>query len=473
MSSDPFDADGQAFPLLGGRAPIVLRPDGIDHPASVRGRRRVFTPYTDITHFMTSTHAAWIGARDSVYILSRGMFAQTGGPENLVEALARRIAALPDGPARIARMAAIEREALAAGRPRATWGLLAACLLVFALQLWIGPDVEAVANFSPPFFRDGDFWRILTANLVHAAPGFPLHLTLNMLALLVVGTLVERPLGAPRTLVVMGVSAVTSMGMSGLFAGLPVVGASGVVFGLVGAALWLEFTWADRLPAWWRYPRRSLVFLVVLNGVLGFLVPVISGTAHLGGFLGGLAASLLVARRPAGVSLRTPPPAWVVVASASVVLATAVAVGSAGFELARPGEYRARLATRLAEMPGISAPELNDLAWSIAVSEDPSRDMLEAALVLAERAVEETGRSDPYILDTLAEVHFALGHEAAAIAAIDEAIAQDPDESYFREQRRRFLGERDRDDRPDAPPLPWPGPESPEDASPDELGITV
>ena len=57
----------------------------------------MFTPYRDVTHFMTSTHAAWIGSQKSVYILSRGMFAQTGGPENLVEALARRIAALPDG----------------------------------------------------------------------------------------------------------------------------------------------------------------------------------------------------------------------------------------------------------------------------------------------------------------------------------------------------------------------------------------
>ena len=54
----------------------------------------------------------------------------------------------------------------------------------------------------------------------------------------------------------------------------------------------------------------------------------------------------------------------------------------------------------------------------------------------------------PHILDTLAEVHFQLGHRAEAVAAIDEAIPRDPGEDYYREQRRRFLGERDPEDRP-------------------------
>ena len=45
-------------------------------------------------------------------------------------------------------------------------------------------------------------------------------------------------------------------------------------------------------------------------------------------------------------------------------------------------------------------------------------------------------------------MHFQLGHRAEAVAAIDEAILRDPDEDYYREQRRRFLGERDPEDRP-------------------------
>jgi membrane associated rhomboid family serine protease len=197
----------------------------------------------------------WIGTKRSVYILGRAMFAQTGGPEILVRALSRRIAEQPDGAAQLARMVAIERTGDVVQPLRATWALAALCVAVFFAQLWIGPDVQAVGNFTPQFFLDGDVWRIVTANLIHAAPGFPIHLGLNMLALIVLGALVERPLGATRTVTVMGLSGVAAMLASGVADRLPVVGASGVVFGLVGAALWLEFTRSELMPAWWRFPR--------------------------------------------------------------------------------------------------------------------------------------------------------------------------------------------------------------------------
>jgi tetratricopeptide (TPR) repeat protein len=155
-------------------------------------------------------------------------------------------------------------------------------------------------------------------------------------------------------------------------------------------------------------------------------------------------------------------PRWVTASSALVVTLTALAVASAGWELARPGDYLAQHAMRLASMPDVSSFDLNDRAWEIAISEDSSREMMEAALVLAERAVAKSERRDPNILDTLAEVQFALGRRDEAIETIDEAIAQAPHEPYFREQRRRFTGERTPDDRPPAPLpfwLPRPGQE--------------
>jgi membrane associated rhomboid family serine protease len=451
MSLDLFASDGQAFPLRGGREPIVLRADGVEHPRHARSRRRVFTSYADITHLTTSSQAAWIGTKRSVYILSRGMFAQTGGPEILVNALTRRVAEQPGGAAQLARMVEIERAGNVARPLRATWALAALCVAVFFAQLWIGPDVQAVGNFTPQFFLDGDLWRIVTANLIHAAPEFPIHLGLNMLALIVLGALVERPLGATRTVTVMGISGAAAMLASGVADGVPVVGVSGVVFGLVGAALWLEFTWAELLPAWWRFPRRSLLILVALNGVLGFAVPIISGAAHLGGFLGGLAVTAAMTRDPRGFGAA---PRWVFASSALVVALTVLAVGSAAWELSRPGDYSARHALRIASMPDVPYAELNDRAWEIAISDHSSRELVEAALVLAERAVAESDRSDPNILDTLAEVQFALGKPEEAIRTIDEAIARAPNEPYFREQRRRFTGERAADDRPPAP-LPF------------------
>jgi tetratricopeptide (TPR) repeat protein len=98
----------------------------------------------------------------------------------------------------------------------------------------------------------------------------------------------------------------------------------------------------------------------------------------------------------------------------------------------------------------------NDLAWRMATETSASYDQLEPALELAERAVELTDRSDPDILDTLAEVLFVRGDVDGALRAIDEAIGLTRGEEYYVEQRRRFTGERDPDDRPPAPLLPWP-----------------
>jgi hypothetical protein len=66
--------------------------------------------------------------------------------------------------------------------------------------------------------------------------------------------------------------------------------------------------------------------------------------------------------------------------------------------------------------------------------------------------------------------------DAAAISAIDEAIALEPDEAYYHEQRRRFAGERARGDRPEYIPPMFREPNEvgpPIEAEPEELGLRV
>jgi hypothetical protein len=260
---------------------------------------------------------------------------------------------------------------------------------------------------------------------------------------------------------------------SGIFGSGPVVGASGIVFGLAGGVLWLDYRRNSELPASWRFPRRHLLWLVAINGVLGAVLPVVAFAAHAGGFVVGALATALVTGR---VSTRAP--LWTRAASVLAVTVTGLAVWSAGIDVFAPGDPLARYVARFARLPGISPIELNDRAWIIATSEDPvpNREVLEAALVLAERAVSETGRSEPTILDTLAEVHFQLGNADAAIATIDEAIGQQPDDPYYREQRRRFTGERDASDRPTYLP-PWmrlpQGEAQPPEPEPSDPGLTI
>jgi tetratricopeptide (TPR) repeat protein len=244
---------------------------------------------------------------------------------------------------------------------------------------------------------------------------------------------------------------------------LPVVGVSGILAGLLAALLWLELRFADALPAWWRVPRRALFGVIGLTALLS-LLPFVAAAAHAGGFVGGgaTAASLTwrgPRTRPGGIGLRA-------VAGASAAVA-ALAIAVAGGELLGPGDFAMRHALRLGRLPGATAEELNDAAWMIAVDDDSPPALLEEALSLAERAADETEHAEPYILDTLAEVHFQLGHRAEAVAAIDEAILRDPGEDYYREQRRRFLGEREPEDRPDYVP------EEPQPERPEEPGLSV
>ena len=451
FSFDSFAGTNSTFPQRDDRSPIVLDGDGIWHPRNPRRVAQLLTRYRDITHVAVSAQALWLGARNSVYLLPRGNFENYDAPERLAIALRGRIQGLSDGASRLARMDRIDQLSENAPRPRATQALIALCILVYLLQLTLGFRVTLAGHYSPALVADGDVWRIFTANLLHAQGGFAgiAHITLNLLALMALGFLVERPLGSVRTACVMGVSAVGAMVTGGLLENSMVVGASGIVFGLAGSVLWLDYRHAEELPAWWRFPRRSLWIILAINVVIGVLVPFIALSAHIGGLISGAAATAWVGRR-----IFARPALWIRAICSALVVATVVSLATAGIDVFANGSAAARYAARKARLPGISAVELNDHAWMIATAPDVTGDELEAALLLAERAVMESSRSEATILDTLAEVQFGLGLDVEAIRTIDEAIALEPNDPYYREQRRRFTGERARDDRPEyIPPM--------------------
>ncbi|HEX5066026.1 MAG TPA: rhomboid family intramembrane serine protease [Myxococcota bacterium] len=435
--------DALSFALRGHAGPVVLDMRGVHHPLTSRGGR-AFTPYEDVIHLTLSRRALWIGSRRDVAVLPRKAFLRADGPEALAHALLEKLAARPNSRAQLARMAQIEERARACPPSYATWGLTILCVAVYALQLLLGHDVYTVGAMIPALVADGDAWRLVTANLLHANEMLPfhLHILMNLAGLVAFGALCERPLGTARTLAVMGVSGLAAMTASA-FSQLPTVGVSGVVFGLVGAVTWLEHFRTDELPAWWRVPRRPLYAMLALSFLLGAVVPFIAGGAHVAGFAGGALTAALLADRP--LSPRSAAPVRAL--AALVVVATVAGVAAAGAELFAPGDFGARHLARIAELPGISPEELNDQAWYVAIDDDSTPEQLAVALSLAERAVAETDRRQATILDTLAELQFLTGAPQAAVATIEEAMALAPKEPYYAEQRRRFLGERS--DRPD------------------------
>ena len=442
------------FSLRGSPHTVTLEDEGLRHPTGARLGGMTWTAYRDITHLATSARAIWLGTRRSVYVISRRTFGDPHGPEHLVRALLAQIARLPGGSAQLARMAEIEEAGRGPTRLRATWTLFAACAAIYAVQLFGGDIVMVAGYFTAGLTAAGDWWRVVTGNLLHANA---LHLVVNLLGLLAVGSLVERALGTAATTCVMAGAGIGAMAASAEWSAMPVVGVSGILSGLLAALVWLELRFPDVMPAWWRVPRRALFGVIGLTA-LSSLVPFVAAAAHAGGFVAGGITTAAVAwngprNRPAGIVLRA-------LAGASTAVA-ALAIAVAGDELIRPGEFAARHVVRLDHLPGATAEELNRAAWMIATRESSSPELLEVALSLAERAAADTAHADAEILDTLAEVHFQLGHRAEAITAIDEAIQHAPDRDDFRAKRRRFLGESEPADRPTPPESPAARPEEP------------
>jgi membrane associated rhomboid family serine protease len=162
-----------------------------------------------------------------------------------------------------------------------------------------------------PLVANGDWWRLFTSAFLHYGP---IHLGLNMWALYIAGTLLERVIGSWRFAMLYLVSGIAgSAGALLLSFNSPTVGASGAIFGVFGALLVLE--------------RRQhistggqILGLVVLNLVLSFAVPGISIGGHIGGLIAGIVLMLLllaVRRNPAVYSLA----AGVAVGAIAIVVA--------------------------------------------------------------------------------------------------------------------------------------------------------
>jgi len=144
----------------------------------------------------------------------------------------------------------------------------------------------------PALVAEGEAWRLVSSVFLHSGV---VHLGFNMLSLYFLGSFVEEAFGRSRFLALYLLSGVSG-GLAYLYFGgfnAPAVGASGAIFGLLGGVLGYAlrrgtFSWQNPLI-------RQLLILLALNLYLGFSIPNISNTAHLGGLAGGFAFGWLVA----------------------------------------------------------------------------------------------------------------------------------------------------------------------------------
>jgi rhomboid protease GluP len=173
----------------------------------------------------------------------------------------------------------------------------------------------------------GEAWRLVSAAFLHG--GFD-HLLGNTLFLYILGMATEHAFGLPKTAVIYLLSAVTGSLLSLAMHPGPGVGASGAIFGLMGA---IAVVFYRRRADFYLRDRgigAFVGFLAALQIFFGLSEPYVDNWAHLGGFLGG-ALAVLVLRPALGEEARVFSPAVRALTVAAVALSAVVLLYGGGF----------------------------------------------------------------------------------------------------------------------------------------------
>jgi len=247
--------------------------------------------------------------------------------------------------------------------PLMTYSFIAATLAVWLLTESFGSSTDArtLLRFGanmPALVLHGQWWRLVSSIFLHVGV---MHLLFNAYACFLFGTFVERMAGRRSTFTILILSGVGGGAASAFFSNAVSshtisAGASGAIFGLLGAAIVIVL----RLPRLFTGPQRrflafNLIFIGAVNMAFGFLEPNIDNLAHAGGFLTGVLCGLVFL---AGIGSESRGGAWRLAAFLSVILLASSAVG-AGYNLWTGGYPR-----RLPPAKDVAAP---DGSWRVYV----------------------------------------------------------------------------------------------------------
>lgn len=265
--------------------------------------------------------------------------------------------------------------------PWVTLALAAANVAVWLVTLALGaspiePSPQWLADHGGnlgSITLDGEQWRLFTSLFLHIGV---LHLGMNMVGLLIGGQLVERLFGRLGFAAIYLISGLAGSLATALRPGVVSVGASGAIFGVLGAHVAYFMLHRERLDQ--RIARDSIGLLVVVgyNLVLGFTTPGIDMYAHLGGLAAGCLCGLALEVRRG--ERRLPRTAAVgAVGLAAVIAAAHVAPPP-------PDENRAVLELASVEKQVLARwAEITDQARRLVLSEEQLADAIERDILPA------------------------------------------------------------------------------------------
>ncbi|MPQ44041.1 rhomboid family intramembrane serine protease [Clostridium tarantellae] len=160
----------------------------------------------------------------------------------------------------------------------------------FSNLLEVNPRVLYIlgAKDTVSILYGGEYYRLITSMFLH---GGLLHLAFNMYALYALGDTIEMIYGRVKYIIIYFFSGIMASIFSTIFASRYIgVGASGAIFGLLGAALVYAFYEKHRIG---KHFFTNIIVVILTNAFIGLSIPNIDNSAHLGGLISGLALSLV------------------------------------------------------------------------------------------------------------------------------------------------------------------------------------
>ncbi|MEW9309428.1 rhomboid family intramembrane serine protease [Labrys neptuniae] len=279
-------------------------------------------------------------------------------------------------------------------------------------------------------FIQGRVWTVFTAPYLHGS--LP-HLALNLFSLLQVMPMVERTYGRLRAFVIYAIGGIAGAVASVLWGEVFSLGASGAIFGLLGA---IVLYGARRGDAFGRALMTNAAFWAGLNFLYGLLNPGISNAGHFGGFLGGLAAAVLITRR---IGPFQDPRRLAFTLASLALLALAFGLGNT---TSRVWQFSTNDQSAATNSGNESAAAEVHMLRALVLAQ---RDDYEGALREVDLAI-KGGRDDAVALNLRAWSLFKLGRAEEGLADAEAAVKAAPDEGAILDTRAHIyeaLGRRE------------------------------
>lgn len=179
-------------------------------------------------------------------------------------------------------------------QPIVTYIIMAICIILFILMELSGGSTNSQillkygANLDI-LVKNGEYYRLFTCIFLHIGI---MHLICNMYSLYVIGREVESLFGKVKYIIIFILSGIFGSIMSIAFTHNTIsAGASGAIFGLLGALLYFGINYRTYLG---EAIKRTIIPIIVVNLIIGFFAEGIDLAAHIGGLVGGVLVSMMV-----------------------------------------------------------------------------------------------------------------------------------------------------------------------------------